>query len=102
MPPACGHGHGTARCSPVALGREFDHARVAVAVASNKEAVQLATRLYTEGQTDFLNVLSAQRALYSVQDALVQSERTVAAELVAVYKALGGGWESNDGKGMSR
>ena len=64
------------------------------AVADNKQAVQLATRLYTEGQTDFLNVLIAQRSLYTAQDALVQSERTVATDLVAIYKALGGGWEN--------
>ena len=64
------------------------------AVTDNKLAVQLATQLYTEGQTDFLNVLIAQRSLYAAQDALVQSERTVSTDLVAIYKALGGGWEN--------
>ncbi len=79
----------------VAYGKEQQHRQaLAAAVASNKEAVDLATRLYTEGQTDFVNVLSAQRALYSVQDALVQSERSIATGLLAIYKALGGGWES--------
>ena len=47
--------------------------------------------LYAEGQTDFLNVLTAERSLYVSQDALVQSERVVATDLIAVYKALGGG-----------
>ena len=79
----------------VAYVKEQQHRQaLAAAVASNKEAVDLATRLYTAGQTDFLNVLSAQRALYSVQDALVQSERTIATDLLAIYKALGGGWET--------
>jgi len=64
------------------------------AVAKNQQAVTLSTQLYTEGQTDFLNVLISQRALYSAQDALAQSERTAATDLVAIYKALGGGWEN--------
>ena len=70
---------------------------LAESVALNQEAVTLSTQLYTQGQTDYLNVLSAQRSLYASQDALAQSERTVATDLVALYKALGGGWEA-DGK----
>jgi NodT family efflux transporter outer membrane factor (OMF) lipoprotein len=63
------------------------------AVDANRRAVDLATRLYTHGQTDFLNVLTAQRALFASQDALAQSDRTVATNRVALYKGLGGGWE---------
>ncbi len=44
---------------------------------------------------DFLSVLDAQRSLYVSQDALVQSERQISEHLVALYKALGGGWETN-------
>jgi len=65
---------------------------LADAVAANREAVALATQLYTQGAADFLSVLIAQRALFSAQDSLVQSGRAVATDLVAVYKALGGGW----------
>jgi outer membrane protein TolC len=43
-------------------------------------------------------VLSAQRSLLSSEDALVRSERNVAANLVALYKALGGGWENAEGR----
>jgi len=70
---------------------------LAEAVTLNQEAVTLATQLYTQGQTDYLNVLSAQRSLFASQDTLVQSERAVATDLVAVYKALGGGWEAERG-----
>ena len=66
------------------------------AVTANRKAVNLSTQLYTEGQTDFLNVLSAQRSLLATEDALVQSNRTVSTNLVALYKALGGGWEVSD------
>jgi outer membrane protein TolC len=39
-------------------------------------------------------VLSAQRSLFLSQDALVRSDSTIATNLVALYKALGGGWET--------
>jgi multidrug efflux system outer membrane protein len=64
------------------------------AVTANRKAVDLSTRLYTEGLTDFLNVLIAQRSLFVSEDALVQSTRNLSADLVALYKALGGGWEN--------
>ena len=67
---------------------------LADAVRANQKAVKLATILYTEGQTDFLNVLQAQRSLFFSEDALVQSTQTVSTNLVALYKALGGGWDS--------
>jgi multidrug efflux system outer membrane protein len=62
-------------------------------VKANRRAVDLANQLYTSGASDFLNVLDAQRSLYQAEDDLAQSERTVAANLIALYKALGGGWE---------
>ena len=63
-------------------------------VTANRRAVSLATQLYREGQTDFLNVLTAQRTLFAAEDALAQSDRTMGTNLVALYKALGGGWET--------
>jgi multidrug efflux system outer membrane protein len=79
----------------IASKKEQEHRQsVTDAVSANQKAVELATKLYTEGQTDFLNVLEAQRSLYTAQDALVQSSGTVSTNLVALYKALGGGWEA--------
>jgi outer membrane protein, multidrug efflux system len=63
------------------------------AVAANQKAVRIAQQRYEQGVTDFLNVLVAQGSLFSSQDAKVQSDRAVATDLVALYKALGGGWE---------
>jgi len=81
----------------IASLKEQEHrAALIQAVAANRKAVRLSTILYTEGQTDFLNVLNAQRALYLSEDALVQSTRDVSANLIALYKALGGGWEESD------
>jgi outer membrane protein, multidrug efflux system len=78
----------------VAYAKEQEQQRsLARAVASNRQAVDLAMKLYVAGKTDFLNVLNAQRALFVTEDALTQSTRTLGTNLIALYKALGGGWE---------
>jgi len=64
------------------------------AVAANTKAVSLATQLYKQGLTDFLNVITAEQSLLSTQDALAQSNLAIATDLIALYKALGGGWEA--------
>lgn len=79
----------------IAFNKEWEHRQALMdAVTANRKAVDLATQLYTQGQTDFLNVLNAQRSLYASEDALVQSNRSTATDLIALYKALGGGWEA--------
>jgi len=60
---------------------------------ADRRAVELSNELYTKGLVDFLNVLDAQRSMYQAQDQLVQSQKTVSQNLVALFKALGGGWE---------
>lgn len=69
------------------------HRALAAAVAANHRSVALATERYTRGLGDFLNVLDAQRSLYNAEDQVVQSQRTTVSNLIALYKALGGGWE---------
>ncbi|MBL9000601.1 MAG: efflux transporter outer membrane subunit [Phycisphaerae bacterium] len=66
---------------------------LAAAETASKRALDLATERFTSGIGDFLNVLDAQRALYELQDQLVTSETDVTRSLIALYKALGGGWE---------
>ncbi|CAE6807377.1 efflux transporter outer membrane subunit [Paraburkholderia haematera] len=67
--------------------------RLAAEVAADREAVTIATRLYRQGLNDFLSVLDAERSLYAADDKLAQSDRDMALALVALYKALGGGWQ---------
>lgn len=67
-------------------------------VAANRDAVDLSLKLYNAGKTDFLNVLTAQRQLYSTEAQLIQSRTAVAGNLVALYKALGGGWSPNQAR----
>jgi NodT family efflux transporter outer membrane factor (OMF) lipoprotein len=65
---------------------------LARAVDLERRAVELADQRYTEGLVDFLSVLEAQRALYTADDALVQSQQVIATNAIALYKAVGGGW----------
>ena len=66
---------------------------LADAVKSSQETLRLANQLYANGLSNFINVLDAERSLYQAQDALAQSDRTVSANLIALYKSLGGGWD---------
>jgi multidrug efflux system outer membrane protein len=78
----------------IALAREQEHHEALVnAVAANRKALDLATRLYTQGQTDFLSVLQAQGSLHAAEDSLVRSDQAIAIDLVALYKAMAGGIE---------
>jgi NodT family efflux transporter outer membrane factor (OMF) lipoprotein len=67
-------------------------ASLTVAVAANRRALELATNLYTAGQSDFLNVLNAQRSLLQSESEFSQSNLALASDLIALYKALSGGW----------
>jgi multidrug efflux system outer membrane protein len=67
------------------------------ALADAAEASGVATRLaqlrYEEGVADFLQVLDAERTQLDAEDLLAQSRSDSATSLVAVYKALGAGWQ---------
>jgi multidrug efflux system outer membrane protein len=57
------------------------------------DATALARQRYEGGLADFLPVLDAQRTQLAVEAELAQSETRTATDLIALYKALGGGWE---------
>jgi len=65
---------------------------LAEAAASAQQALTLSRGLYSAGLKDFLTVLDAQRSLLSLQTQLAQSDASITANLVRLYKALGGGW----------
>jgi outer membrane protein, multidrug efflux system len=70
------------------------HQSLAQAVASSQLAVQMADERYHRGLTMFLDVLQTQQTLYQTQRNLVDSEAQLSTDLVALYKALGGGWQT--------
>lgn len=62
------------------------------AVKAGQNAVELALAQYNAGVSDFQPVLSSQQSLLTVQNQLTGSDAEVAANLIRLYKALGGGW----------
>ena len=66
------------------------------AVVANQRAVDLSQQLYTRGLGDFLNVLTAERNLYAVQNDYTISQTSVSTDLVQLYKAMGGGWDEKN------
>jgi NodT family efflux transporter outer membrane factor (OMF) lipoprotein len=66
---------------------------LAEAVKASRRSLDIAMIQYREGLTDFQRVLDSQRALFSQQERLVANRGEVAGNLIALYKALGGGWE---------
>jgi outer membrane protein, multidrug efflux system len=65
----------------------------AAAAAASQTAARIARTRYEGGMVDFLDVLDAERTQLADEDRLVQSRTDAATSLVAVYKALGGGWQ---------
>ncbi len=66
---------------------------LAEAVKAARRSLDIATIQYREGMTDFQRVLDSQQALFSQQERWVANRGEVAQSLIALYKALGGGWE---------
>ena len=67
-------------------------------VAAAARSVELSMIQYREGLVDYQRVLDTQRFLAQEQDFLTSTTGSVALNLVAMYKALGGGWEIRVGK----
>jgi NodT family efflux transporter outer membrane factor (OMF) lipoprotein len=65
---------------------------LAEAEAAAEKAVSMSRDLYAAGLKDFLAVLEAQRSLLTLQNQLAQSDAAITANLIRLYKALGGGW----------
>ncbi|MGD2186039.1 MAG: efflux transporter outer membrane subunit, partial [Desulfobacterales bacterium] len=78
----------------VAYARELDRQEfLNQAVTAARKSANLAESLYKDGLRDFIYVLDAQRALFAAEDNLAVSSADVTANLIRLYKALGGGWD---------
>ncbi len=79
-----------------AYDRELErYTALSRAVSFNQRSVILANNLFEKGLASFIQVLDAERSLYDVEDQLAQSSQTLQLDLIALFKALGGGWEDN-------
>ncbi len=67
-------------------------------VDASKRSVDLALIQYREGFIDFTRVLQSQELLVRLQDRLAETTGAIVTNLIAVYKALGGGWQIRDGE----
>jgi len=65
-----------------------------LAADATERAVELVRTQYLSGLTNFQNVLDTQRSLFRLQDQLAESEGLQVQNLVVLYKALGGGWDT--------
>jgi outer membrane protein, multidrug efflux system len=68
--------------------------KLGISVQSLMESVKLAEEQYRAGLTDFQNVLDMQRSVFVQQDNLATSEGQALKNLVRLYRATGGGWET--------
>ncbi|NLB06074.1 MAG: TolC family protein, partial [Desulfobulbaceae bacterium] len=79
----------------VALDRErVKQQQLATAVTAADQALTAARGLDTAGLTPFLNVLQSEATLFQARDRLAESDQRMALALIALYKALGGGWQT--------
>ena len=63
-------------------------------VTAGLEALTLAEQQYQTGTVDFQRVLDSQQSLLTAQNQLIESETEVTSNLIRLYKALGGGWDT--------
>jgi NodT family efflux transporter outer membrane factor (OMF) lipoprotein len=68
------------------------HEALVQAVGSARRAAELALVQYNSGLVDFQTVLTADRQLISLEDSLAVSDGENTANLIRLYRALGGGW----------
>ncbi len=65
-------------------------------VTQNRETLSLTRQRYESGLANFIDVLDAERTLQQNQLSLVDSATAVATDLVRLYRALGGGWQTGE------
>lgn len=68
------------------------------AVNAAKRSAEIAMIQYKEGAVDYQRVIDVQRSLLQEENSLALTQSSIAANLIALYKALGGGWELRQGQ----
>jgi NodT family efflux transporter outer membrane factor (OMF) lipoprotein len=68
--------------------------KLSAAMMAGERAVDLATRRYNRGLTDFLNVVDAEREFYDLQEQYATAQVAQGEQFVQLYKCLGGGWQN--------
>jgi outer membrane protein TolC len=63
------------------------------ALDASQQSVSLATQRFDRGLIDSLNVIDAQRQEFQLEQDYVAAQQVAAEQFIALYRALGGGWE---------
>ncbi len=79
-------------------GTQQQESILADSVKAAKRSNDLSLLRYQEGFSGYQRVLDSQQALFRQQNSYVQNRGLSARNVVAIYKALGGGWEVRQGK----
>jgi NodT family efflux transporter outer membrane factor (OMF) lipoprotein len=69
------------------------------AIATSGKSLQLSLLQYEEGFVDYQRVLDSTRSLTQKQDQYAQLQGQIATSAVALYKAMGGGWQPRSKNG---
>ena len=71
------------------------------ALTAAESAADLAMQQYSAGLTDYQTVLNTQRTLYSVRENEQSNKADLATQLIALYRAMGGGWKPTTENGAA-
>lgn len=74
----------------------------AQAVEAYKQAVEIVTRRYQNGQSSYFEVLQEQQLLFPAENSLVQTELSQLTSIVQLYRALGGGWQTETNRATTK
>ncbi len=76
------------------LKSQVEREKLKKSYQASRRSVDLSLLQYREGMVSYQRVLDSQRSRLSAQDNLTRVRGDVAINLISLYKALGGGWES--------
>jgi len=75
-------------------GQEDSLANLGTALSASQKSVTLASQRYTRGLTDALNLIDAERQEVDIETQYITAQQNADEQFIALYKALGGGWEN--------
>ncbi len=86
------------------VSAQKERARISIInklVANNQKAFDLSSKLYEEGEIEFLDLLDTQRSMLSSEQTQIAARQLFISNVISLYAALGGGWDENDMKDQS-
>ena len=81
-------------------GAERQDELLAITVANAQRSAEVAQLRFNEGFADYQRVLDAQTSLFTQQSRYVTNHSSIVGSFIALYLALGGGWELRDAANM--